>query len=1099
MATIPPAPQITTDSLTAVRKEPTLPGLRCALALSLLALAACHDSDSSSSAAAPATPPPAAAISDCAVARVAAGPADLVPGPLARGTAGDIVIENRRMRAIIQKGGRNWFNIGQFGGNIIDAVPKAADGSLAAEDHYEEASLGTNIESSPNYDAVTIVNAGGEDADGKCIPAVVRATGPDDLLDFVNGSSAIRDMGFSFPQSADDVDLPVTVHTDYTLDANQSAVTMNSTIINASGSDLRIYLAEYVNGSGEVELFQHGYGFGEALITAPCASCRSIIYAGHEGGSGVSYGIVHNTPRTTTLSVSGVTVLVYGTDATVLAAVPEPLNQVTEPPPFTVPANGELSFTRWFVVGTGSVASILDTQYSLLGVSTGSVGGTVTDQNGPVSGAEIAVIGSDNDFTPIAPGVLPLPYPPIPGARGPATLVVNHMRTDASGRFQGRLPPGDYQLRLNIPGRGALPGGTANVSVTENQLTTQNFTAPLPAQLRVLVVDENNLPIAAKVQLIGSDSSPDAGEPQNQESVLGGLLTLNTGIFGDFAADKLPGGVILSEFAVADPLRRGAVTVGDTGLLEAQAGEFVLSVSRGPRYSEHSQTVTLTPGAVTTVTARLVKVVDTTDHLLADFHVHSFNSPDSEVTNRERLITYLSEDMDFFTPSDHGYRANFEPVIADMQVGHLLASAPSAEITTFDYGHYNAWPVRIEAEPANSDEASQSSDLKISQGATDWGGPAPRGQDFPSAGNFSREPAKIFDEMRADPLQAGRQVVVQINHVDSFFGAGGLEIDSGFVGKDPQSNVTPASKRLNPALTNLFDRDFDSLELWIGVDGREHQLEKFLGQNIGDWFNLLNRGLLRTLVANSDTHDRRLTSLSTRNYISAPTVLSQGQPDPQKMRQAPHDIGDAIRNGYSTGSNSLFMQVKASNALTQGAGLEQSDAFGVKTKPLVALGGKVSLKVDIQSPVWAEYDEISVYINTPTTRHKDQFGQPSSPARYNICSPEHRLGLADFSRTRVPVTTIDGTTYQRLESSATIDLTLLKDSWVVVLARGNDGVSKPLWPVVPNDFSDSGDGLGTRSSADTGTVAMAVSNPIYVDVDGNGWHAPALNVVASCP
>ncbi|MFT5575690.1 MAG: hypothetical protein ACI89D_001209 [Bermanella sp.] len=1076
----------------------TLRWLTAPSLLALLTLVACDNSDSRSSAA-PSTPAASGVTSDCALARVVNGAADLVPGPLARGVVGDIVVENQLMRVIIQKGGRNWFNIGQFGGNIIDAVPKAADGSLAAEDHYEEASLGTNIESSPNYESVVIVSAGGEGADGKCVPAVVRATGPDDLLDFVNGSSAIRDLGFSFPQSADDVDLPITIKTDYTLDAGQSAVTMTSTLINESASDLNIYLAEYVNGSGEVELFQYGYGFGEALITAPCDSCRSIIYAGHEGGSGVSYGIVHNTPRTSTLSVSGVTVLVYGTDATVLAAVPEPLNQITEPPPFIVPANGQFSFTRWFVVGTGSVASVLDTQYSLLGVTTGTLQGAVTDTNGPVSGAEIAVIGSNNDFKPLAPGALPLPYPAIPGARGPDTLVVNHMRSDASGRFQGKLPPGDYELRLNVPGRGKPTTGNTTITIAADQVTTHDFSAPLAAQLRVLVVDANNQPIAAKVQLLGTDNSPDAGEPLNHESVLGGVLTLNTGIFGDFAADKLARGVVLSEFAVADPRRKGAVTIGDTGLLDVQAGTFELSVSRGPRYSEHVQALTLVAGAANTVTARLVKVVDTADHLLADFHVHSFNSPDSEVTNRERLITYLSEDMDFFTPSDHGYRANFEPIIADMQIGHLIASAPSAEVTTFDYGHYNAWPVRIEAEPANTDEISQSSDLKISQGATDWGGPAPRGQDFPSAGNYSREPAAIFNEMRADPLHTGRQVVIQINHVDSFFGATGLAVDTGFIGSDPQSTVAPASKRLNPTLDNLFDRDFDSLELWIGVDGREHQLEKFLGQNAGDWFNLLNRGLLRTFVANSDTHDRRQTSLSTRNYISAPNVLSNRQPSPQKMRQAPHDIGDAVRNGFSTGSNALFMRVKAANAAGQIAGLEQSDAFGIKTKPLVAVGGKVTLNIDIQAPEWAEYDEIAVYINTATTRHKDEFNQPSTPARYSLCAPQTRLGLGDFTRNIVPVTSIDGTLYQRLESSAAVDLNLLKDSWIVVLARGNDGVSKPLWPVVPNDFTDSGDGLATRSSADRGTVAMAMSNPIYVDVNGDGWNAPALNVAASCP
>ncbi len=1073
--------------------------LRWFTALSLLALlGGCHDSDSKSrsGSTAPAAPE---VITDCAVARVVSGPADLVQGPLARGVVGDIVIENKRMRAIIQKGGRNWFNIGQFGGNIIDAVPKAADGSLAAEDHYEEASLGTNIESSPNYESVVIANAGGMGTDGKCIPAVVRATGPDDLLDFVNGSSAIRDMGFNFPPSADDVDLPLTVQTDYTLNVNETAITMTSTLINQSSDDLKIYLVEYVNGSGEVELFQHGYGFGEPLITSPCDSCRSIIYAGHDGGSGVSYGIVHNAPRTTTLSVSGVTVLVYSTDATVLAAVPEPMNQSSEPPPFTVPGDGTLSFTRWFVVGTGTVASVLDTQYSLLGLATGSLQGSVTDAKGPVSNAEIAVIGSKNDFTPLAPGALPLPYPSIPGARGPNTIVVNHFRTDANGQFRGNLPPGDYELRLNVPGRGMPTSATAKVSITANKLTTQDFTAPLAAKLRVLVVDANNQPIAAKVQLIGRDNSPDAGEPQNQESVLGGQLVLNTGIFGDFNADKVPPGVVLSEFAVADPLRQGPVTVGDTGLLDVQPGTFQLSVSRGPRYSEHVQTVTLQAGVTNTLRARLVKVVDTRDHILADFHVHSFNSPDAEVTNRERLITYLAEDMDFFTPSDHGYRIDFEPLIAEMEIGHLIASAPSAEVTTFDYGHYNAWPVKIEAEPANSDEASQSADLKISQGATDWGGPAPLGKDFPSAGNYSREPAKIFQEMRADPLHSGREVVVQINHVDSFFGGTGLAVDTGFVGTDPQSMVTPASKRLNPALTNLFDRDFDSLELWIGVDGREHQREKFLGQNAGDWFNLLNRGLLKTFVANSDTHDRRLTSLSTRNYISAPSVLSNRQASPQKMRQAPHDIGDAIRGGFSTGSNSLFMKVKAYNTLGDIGGLEQGDAFGSKTKPLLAVGGNVRFNVDIQAPEWAEYDEIAFYINTATTRHKDNFGRPSSPARYSLCAPHTKLGLSNFTRNKVPVATINGKQYQRLESSAVVNLTLYKDSWVVVLARGNDGVSKPLWPVVPNDFEDSGDGLTKRSAADTGTVAMAMSNPIYIDVDGGGWKAPALNVLSACP
>src|SRR5262245_19261472 len=70
------------------------------------------------------------AVLKCAVARVVASDSDLVPGPIARGTIGDFVIENDKLRAIVQKGGRNWYDISEFGGNIIDGLPKAANGAL---------------------------------------------------------------------------------------------------------------------------------------------------------------------------------------------------------------------------------------------------------------------------------------------------------------------------------------------------------------------------------------------------------------------------------------------------------------------------------------------------------------------------------------------------------------------------------------------------------------------------------------------------------------------------------------------------------------------------------------------------------------------------------------------------------------------------------------------------------------------------------------------------------------------------------------------------------------------------------------------------------
>ena len=61
---------------------------------------------------------------------------DLLSGPLARGVAGDFVLENEHLRVIIQKPGRQWLSIGTFGGNIIDVTRKDETGAMLP-DHQQ--------------------------------------------------------------------------------------------------------------------------------------------------------------------------------------------------------------------------------------------------------------------------------------------------------------------------------------------------------------------------------------------------------------------------------------------------------------------------------------------------------------------------------------------------------------------------------------------------------------------------------------------------------------------------------------------------------------------------------------------------------------------------------------------------------------------------------------------------------------------------------------------------------------------------------------------------------------------------------------------------
>ncbi|MEP1596060.1 MAG: hypothetical protein ABJK20_15855, partial [Halieaceae bacterium] len=149
--------------------------------------------------------------------------ADLLQGPLARGVAGDYVLENENFRVIIQQSGRQWLSIGTFGGNIIDVSAKQADGSFLP-DHMEEFVLGLNIENTPNYTEVEIVNDG---SDGE--QAVICARGPDDLLEFANASSTIREFGLSPPASWDDRDLPLTIETCYGLSAGARHIVIDTT------------------------------------------------------------------------------------------------------------------------------------------------------------------------------------------------------------------------------------------------------------------------------------------------------------------------------------------------------------------------------------------------------------------------------------------------------------------------------------------------------------------------------------------------------------------------------------------------------------------------------------------------------------------------------------------------------------------------------------------------------------------------------------------------------------------------------------------------------------------------------------------------------
>ncbi|HEV7731199.1 MAG TPA: hypothetical protein VGR62_03510, partial [Candidatus Binatia bacterium] len=353
--------------------------------------------------------------------------------------------------------------------------------------------------------------------------------------------------------------------------------------------------------------------------------------------------------------------------------------------------------------------------------------------------------------------------------------------------------------------------------------------------------------------------------------------------------------------------------------------------------------------------------------------------------------------------------------------------------------------------------------------------------------NFSLTPAQIVAAAHADPGQN----TVQLNHIHSHFGIdgnSGLAIDTGVSPpQSPSSAIMGPARRLDPSIPNYFSSDFDAMEIWIG-DNRSHIFTYFLGQNAGDWFNLLNQGILRTGVSDSDTHDKIVVQVgSPRNFVASPSD------DPATLSALAETISANVNDGRSVGSNAPFVRITA-NATSTGetAGL----ALGLPTL-IDTTDGNVDVTVQVQSPLWAEFDKVELYVNSTTTRtssNKQSGNGLVSVKRYSI-TPDYTQSVAPSVVDVFP--SITGA--KRLEATATFNLTgLTGDVWIVAMVKGTDGISRPLFPVSPNSLQQAGNStlanLTDGNLGEQGMTTMAFTNPLFIDVDGGGWTPPGLQV-----
>ena len=193
-----------------------------------------------------------------------------------------------------------------------------------------------------------------------------------------------------------------------------------------------------------------------------------------------------------------------------------------------------------------------------------------------------------------------------------------------------------------------------------------------------------------------------------------------------------------------------------------------------------------------------------------------------------------------------------------------------------------------------------------------------------------------------------------------------------------------------------------------------------------NWLQLLNQGFRIYGVVNTDAHYNFHGSGFLRNWIQSSTDA----PDQIKHMEMVH----AAEQGRLVMSNGPYLQVTASES-----GKPETVVSG---QDLKASSGKVTLKVRVQCPNWLDVNRLFVLVNGRIHAVHD-YSRDKNPDAF-------RSGVVKFERT--------------------LDLELKGDAHLVVVT-GNSGGK--LGAVYGTTFGNS--------------EPTAITNPIFVDVDGNGF------------
>ncbi len=209
---------------------------------------------------------------------------------------------------------------------------------------------------------------------------------------------------------------------------------------------------------------------------------------------------------------------------------------------------------------------------------------------------------------------------------------------------------------------------------------------------------------------------------------------------------------------------------------------------------------------------------------------------------------------------------------------------------------------------------------------------------------------------------------------------------------------------------------------------------------IVNWLQLLNQGYRVPGVVNTDAHYNFHGSGFLRIYLRSPTD------DPAQVKTL--DVVHAAEQGHVVMTSGPFLEVN----------VEASDVVPAKSvipgDDLTVNSGKIAMHIRVQCPNWFDIDRVQVLVNGRMPPELN-FTRDGHPERFGS-------GVVKFEQT--------------------IPVALKSDAHLIVVAAGEKLSMGPV--------------MGPEHGKD---LPIAVSNPIYVDVDGDGFKPNADTLDAPLP